>query len=210
MFIELASYYQKFIADFSAIAEPMSRLTRKYLKFHWGDEQQMSMDRLKELLSTEPVLGHFDHSAPTKLRTDASGYGIGAVLLQDHGDGFKPICYISRLLTVHEKNYTISEKECLAIVDAIQKLKHHVAGSKFIVETDHCSVFWLKSKANLPPRLLRWALVFQQYDYEIVYRSGKLHKDADCLSRYPVGAEEIRPVQSIQLEEVNSIIIKIE
>ncbi|RWS00805.1 protease: reverse transcriptase: ribonuclease H: integrase-like protein, partial [Dinothrombium tinctorium] len=133
---------------------------------------------------------HFKPGSLTKLRTDASGYGLGAVLLQDQGEGYKPVYYLSRLMNSHERNYSISEKECLAIVWATEKLKHFLTGHKFKVETDHCSLCWINSKVKLPERLKRWMVHPQGYDYEIVYRSGITHKDVDCLSRYPLNVEE--------------------
>jgi len=187
-FVGLASYYRRFIKGFSNIAEPLTRLTKKDQEFIWGEEQVHAFETLKQKLTEEPLLAHFKPDAPTTLRTDASGFGIGAVLLQDQGAGLQPICYFSRLMNQHERNYPISE-ECLAIVFAVNKLKQYLMGIHFEIETDHCALCWIRAKSNLSGRLLRWSLNLMQYDYDVKYKSGKQHLDADCLSRSPVGGD---------------------
>ncbi|KZR99376.1 Uncharacterized protein APZ42_004777, partial [Daphnia magna] len=114
------------------------------------------------------------------------GYGIGGVLAQHIEEAERPIAYASRLLTKSEVNYSITEKECLALVWCLSKFRCFVWGCKVKVMTDHQALCWLMSKRDLAGRLARWSLSLQEYDITIVYRSGKTHDNADCLSRNPL------------------------
>ena len=117
---------------------------------------------------------------------DACGYGIGAVLSQEVDNTEKNIAYASRILSKSEQNYSITEKECLALVWAVKKLCTMIWGAPITVITDHQALCWLMKKKDLAGRLARWSLTLQEYDITIKYRSGKHHDNADCLSRYPV------------------------
>ncbi|RWS22693.1 enzymatic polyprotein endonuclease reverse-like protein, partial [Leptotrombidium deliense] len=185
-FLGLASYYRRFVKDFAKIAKPLTFLTKKDVAFKWSTDQINAFVELKNRLINYPVLVHFDPSYEIEVRCDASGEGLGAILLQITNDGAKVIMYASRCLSKHEKNYSISELEALAIVFALQKFRIYLIGRKFKVYSDHCSLCWLTKKQNLSARLARWALVLQDYDFEVIYKSSKKHSDADCLSRNPV------------------------
>jgi len=189
-FIGRASYYRKFIPYFSEVAEPLTRPTKKNMRFQWGPEQMRAFIRLKTLLSREPVLTHFDGNKPLEVRCDASLIGIGAELVQLEELGWKLVANASRLLSEAERNYCTSERECLAIVYATDKFAPYIHGLRFTVITDHLSLKWLTEKSALSPRLIRWALHHQRYDFDVIYRSGRLMKDADALSRCPVDPPE--------------------
>ena len=192
-FVALGSYYRKFVPKYSLLAEPLTRLTKLNVGFKWGTEQEIAFTTIKQKLMSAPVLIHFDPSLPIEVRTDACGYGLGACLLQMKEE-FHPVCYASRLLNRAELNYSTTEKECLALVFAIEKFRHYLEGQKFVVVTDHCALCWLKTKTRvkdrLPSRLVRWSLIIAPFDMTIKYKSGKLHKDVDCLSRYPLAIVE--------------------
>ena len=185
-FLGLSSYYRKFVEHFSQIVKPLTNLTKKEVPFVWGEEQEEAFKLCKSKLISFPVLTHFNPNCELKIRTDACGYGIGATILQKEGAHFKPLAYASRALTKSEMFYTISEKECLAVIYGIEKFKQYLGSKHFEIETDHCALCWLSSKAKLPPRLHRYALLLQEYNYSIKYRSGSSCGDVDCLSRYPV------------------------
>lgn len=190
-FLGAASYYRKFVKDFAKIAEPLSRLTRKDLEFVWEAEQANAYNELKDRLCQLPVLCHYDTNTPIELRTDACGYGLGAILLHDFNGEKRVIAYASRLMSKAEKNYGITEKEGLAVVWAIKKFGHYLQGVKFTVVTDHQALMWLQTKKDLTGRLMRWALILQTYDFKVVYKSGKIHKDVDHLSRNPIQVNAI-------------------
>ncbi|UYV76604.1 hypothetical protein LAZ67_14001432 [Cordylochernes scorpioides] len=128
--IGMCSYYRRFIKDFAQRAEPLHRLLRKDTRFEWGPDQRQAYESLKLALASEPVLANFDVKYAAELHTDASGFGIGAVLVQVQGGSLK----------------------------------------------------------DLSERLARWALRLQEYNVNVVYKNGRKHQDADCLSRNPIEA----------------------
>lgn len=111
--------------------------------------------QIKELLITAPVLNCPDYNLPFVVQTDASGYGIGAVLTQPHPEGDKVISYLSRSLTRQERNYSTTEKECLAVIWVIEKLRPYIEGVHFTAVTDHYSLKWLQRLKDLTGRLAR-------------------------------------------------------
>ena len=185
-FIGLCSYYRKFIPEFAEKARPLTSLTKSTVIFDWGDEQEDSYVHLKQSLASCARLSHPDYTRTMIIHPDASGYGLGAVLLQTIDGKEKPLGFASRLLKGSELNYSITEKECLAAVWALQKFRYIVWGCEIVIVTDHHALCWLLSKKDLAGRLARWALLIQGEHIQIVHKSGKKHTDADALSRYPI------------------------
>lgn len=190
-FIGLCSYYRCFIKNFAVIARPLIDLTKKGHVFIWSHEHELSFITLQTALLSPPILGHPNYDLPMEIHCDACSYGVGAVLLQQQAEGERVLSYASRLLSSAERNYSITEQECLALVWSLQKFKIFVWGTKIKVITDHHALCWLMRKKDLAGRLARWSLQLQDLDIDIVYRSGRLHTDADVLSRHPVGSPEI-------------------
>ena len=189
-FLGLCSYYRRHIQNFAMVARPLTMLIKKDAEFVWGPEQSGSFDALKQALLSAPLLTHPNYDLPMEIIPDACGYGIGAVLAQRHDGLEHPVSYASRLLNKSEINYSITEKECLALVWSIDKFRGFVWGCKLTIITDHQALCWLMSKRDLAGRLARWSLSLREYDLKIVYRSGKLHDNADCLSRNPLPSKE--------------------
>lgn len=182
-----ASYFRRFISDYARRAAPMTRLLRKNVPWRWTAEEQASFEDLKSALLSAPILAHFDPAKATYLHTDASGEGLGAVLLQQDGDDTqRVVSYASRRLTDAEQRYHSSELECLALVWSVQHFRPYLYGRHFTVVTDNSALTWLQSKKDLTAKLARWSILLQEHNFTIVHRSGKEHQDADFLSRHPM------------------------
>ena len=161
----------------------MTGLLQKDKEYKWTEKQEQSFQELKEKLTTAPVLMLPDFEKEFILYTDASGYALGAVLSQKGEDDKEHvIAYASKSLTKAEQNYSTTELECYAVIWGIEKFHHYLAGRKFKVVTDHYALKWLQTAA-LKGRRARWMIRLQPYDYEIVYKEGRKHRNADALSR---------------------------
>lgn len=183
-FIGMTSWYRRFVESYADVAEPLTRLLRTSQRWNWGPEQQTAFDGLKYALATAPVLIFPNFNERFKLQTDASGFGIGAVLTQTVDGEEKVVSFASRTLTDAEKGWTVTERECLAVIWAIRKFRCYLEGYSFTVVTDHSSLQWLRNlKETTGGRLTRWALEVQSYDFDVVHRKGALHKVPDALSR---------------------------
>ncbi|GBO09375.1 Transposon Ty3-G Gag-Pol polyprotein, partial [Araneus ventricosus] len=150
--------YNKFIPQYAKLRYPLNQVLKKDVKFNWTNERQDAFDKLKETLTTKPVLNLYNPDVTCHVFLDASQKSVGAVLKQpDASDVLHPIAYHSRTLRDYEKNYAITELECLAIVDALDKFYYYLHGQKFVVHTDHAALVWLKSVKKLrvvPVKLL--------------------------------------------------------
>ncbi|XP_078241009.1 uncharacterized protein LOC144586545 [Pogona vitticeps] len=187
-FLGLVGYYRKFIPRFSEIATPLTDLTRKKTddRIPWTSDCEEAFQRLKEALINYPVLRAPDFDREFIIYTDASNSGVGAVLCQEDENGDQhPVSYLSRKLQKGERHLATVEKECLAIVDAIQKAKPYIWGRHFILCTDHSPLQWLKTMKTHNSKLMRWALNLQDYDFEVKVVRGSVNCVADALSRRP-------------------------
>ncbi|CAK1579670.1 unnamed protein product [Parnassius mnemosyne] len=137
-FLQTCSWFRKFIPEFAKLAEPLTRLTKKSQFWQWGDDQAKAFVHLKSLLASPPILVQPDYSKPFILRTDASNFDLDAALLQGVSPQDEhPIEYASRLLTSAEKNYTITEREALAVVSAVERFRGYIDGHQVVVRSDH-------------------------------------------------------------------------
>ncbi|UYV82700.1 hypothetical protein LAZ67_22000606 [Cordylochernes scorpioides] len=196
-FLGLCSYYRRFIENFADKARSLHDLLKTEKQFCGDAAHEKAFEVHKTALIHEPVLRHFDESADTHLHTDASGHGIGAVLLQIQGGKERPIAYASRSLTKTENNYSTTEKECLAVVWSISKFRPYLFGRPLMVVSDHHSLCWLVEQKDPSGRLARWALKLQEFDVTVIYKSGRKHKDADFLSRSPLENDQPSAVMSL-------------
>ena len=130
-FLGLVNYSARFIPDLSIVSAPLRELTRKNSVFRWGKSEQESFDELKKRLASAETLGYYDKNAPTKVITDASPVGLGAVLVQVQGDELSVISYASRSLSHTERRYSQTEKEALALVWACERFHVYIYGSEF-------------------------------------------------------------------------------
>lgn len=184
-FIGVASWYRRFVRDFSVIAAPLHDLTKgkRSKKFTWTDEAEKAFINLKTLLTTTPVMSCPDFSKPFIIQCDASNRGIGAVLCQKIDDMEQPVAYLSRKLNDREQLYSTSERELLSIVYAVEKFRPYVDGTHFTIITDHSALKMLHKMKDPHGRLGRWAMKLQQFSFDIVHRPGKCNIVPDALSR---------------------------
>ncbi|RXN11705.1 Retrovirus-related Pol poly from transposon [Labeo rohita] len=164
---------------------PPSR--RSDVPFMWSSECQAAMDFLKDRLTSAPVLKFPDFSLPFFIHADACDVGLGAALMQRDNNGRDVVvAYASRALHKAERPYSTPEKECLAVIWALEHFRPYVEGLHVTIFSDHSSLRWLMSRPNLSGRLARWALRLQDFDFDIVHRPGTSNKVPDALSRNPV------------------------
>ena len=201
-FLGVTGYYRKFIQNYTRVAKPLLDLTatkeleykplkrngqvnNKLVEIEWSDEATDSFEKLKQVMCGETILVMPNFKIEFSLATDACNYGIGAVLCQDHDNSLKPVAYYSKNLSKSQRNYSTSEKELLAIVNAVEHFHVYLYGTHFIVYSDHKPLAWLIKKENPAAILARWLIRLSKYSFTIKYKKGKANADADGLSRMP-------------------------
>lgn len=192
-FLGTAGWYRRFIKDFASISAALTDTLKKGKRFELTEKAKESFHMLKLALTSAPVLRHPDFTREFYIQCDASEFGIGAVLFQKNRDGDEnPIAYYSQKLNSCQKNYSVTEKECLAAVLAVKRFRPYVEMMKFTIITDHASLKWLMSLKDLSGRLARWSLQLQAFDFSVEHRRGSENIVPDALSRMPVdGAIEV-------------------
>ena len=200
-FMGPANYYRRFVKGFAYIANPLNALTKKGTKFEWTEACADAFDKLKRALISAPILAYPDFTKEFLLFV-----GIGFTLAQKHNGKEVVIAYNGRGLNQAEKNYSTTEREALALVEGIKKFQPYLFGRKFTVITDHSSLRWLMNVKDATGRLARWSFLFQQYNFEVIHRPGKVHSNADSLSRRPY--EFSADVSSFQKEDPQEAITR--
>lgn len=209
-FLGKANYYRRFIPNFSQLMAPLHKLLKKNCPFEWTEACQSCFDKVKEMLISQPVLTLFNPIERCYLITDASREGIGAILKQKSQDNLlHPVGYFSRKLLDYQTRYSVTELECLAIVESLNHWHHHLYGRQFTVITDHHALKWLRTIKNPGSRLYNWSLRLDQYDFDVKYIPGSMNIEADYLSRSPIDFNNenktyLRMINSLTHEEIVS------
>ncbi len=190
-FLGLTGYYRRFVQDYAKHAEPLFALTKKDVSFNWDGKCQAAMDLLKSAITSAPGLRFPDFSRPFFVHADACDAGLGAALMQRDDDGRDvAVAYASRALHKAEKLFSTLEKECLAVIWALEHFRPYIEGLHVTVFTDHSSLKWLMSRPNPSGRLARWSLRLQDFDSSIVHKPGERNKVPNALSRNPLPAQD--------------------
>jgi transposase InsO family protein len=212
----MVNHYQQFIKNMRFVRKPLDDLLKKDTKWEWNTKCEQAFQKIKEILSSDLLLTHYDPSLEIVVAADASESGIGAVISHKFPDGsVKAIAHASSSLAPAEKNYSQIEKEGLALIFAVQKFHKMIYGRHFILQTDHkplLSIFGSKKgvKQCSANRLLRWSLILLAYDFTIEYVNTLDFGQADALSRLIAKGdkgENERVIASLGTElELNSIL----
>ncbi|GFY31803.1 retrovirus-related Pol polyprotein from transposon opus [Trichonephila clavipes] len=195
-FLGMSQWYANFIKNYADICEPLYNLKRKLKRFIWSIDEQKAFDAVKAAITKAPVLKFPDFKKPFELFTDASSIGVGAVLNQEQ----RPVVFASRTLSAAERNYTVTQRECLAVVWALNKFRTYLGSLPIKVITDHAALTRLTNGKNLSNRMMKWALKLAELNIEWEHHPGTQNTVADVLSR--------NPIENIIGEKVNCAIIK--
>jgi hypothetical protein len=183
-FLGCVGYYRRFIEGYAKRAIPLTELLKKDTEFEWTGNRQEAFEDLKIQLATAPILSSPDWTKDFHVTIDASGWCLGSILWQyDTERRESPVYYASQQMSPAARNYTTTEREALAVVYSCKKFKHYLLGYKIIFHTDHDSLKYLVNKPDLSGRIARWILFLQEFNYEVVIKSGKANSNADYFSR---------------------------
>nr|KYP59382.1 Retrovirus-related Pol polyprotein from transposon 17.6 [Cajanus cajan] len=175
----LASFYKRFVKDFSTLANPFNELVKKDIPFIWGEAQEKAFQTLKEQLTNTTILALPNFAQTFEQECDASDFGISVVLLQR---GY-PIAYFSEKLHGATLNYPTYDKELYALIRALQVWEHYLVTKEFIIHTDHESFKYIRGQGKLNKRHAKWVEYLKQFPYIIKYKKRKNDVVADALSR---------------------------
>lgn len=185
-FLGMVGWFRAFIPNLADKSACLNELLKTDEPFLWTDEREASFQELKSCLTNPPILAVPDPSIPYEIHTDASDRGLGAVLIQRKNNQPYVIAFASRSLSKHEKQYPITQKECLALIWAVEKWKHYIVGNGTTTcITDHSSLLWLANLKAPTNRLARWVCRLSEFDLKIIHKKGKFNFVPDCLSRSP-------------------------
>ncbi|GJS19380.1 reverse transcriptase domain-containing protein [Tanacetum coccineum] len=208
-FLGHVGFYRRFIKDFSKISRPMTRLLEKNNPFIFSEDCILAFQTLKKKLTEAPILIAPNWDQPFEIMCDASDYAIGAVLGQRIEKHFRPIHYASKTMTEAESNYITTEKEMLAVVYAFEKFRSYLIMNKSVVYTDHSALKYLFNKKYAKARLLRWILLFQEFNFSVIDTKGTKNYAVDHLSRLENPYENVFDPKEITktfpLETLNAV-----
>lgn len=187
-FLGLTGYYRKFVKGYGRIAAPLTALLKKN-SFKWSEEASQAFAALKAAMVTPPVLGLPDFSKMFVVECDASRNGLGAVLMQEG----RPLAYLSQALKGKNLLLSTHEKEFLALVLAVRKLRHYLLGHKFKVRTDQQALKHLLEQKVGTPFQQKWITKLLGFDFSVEYHSGKGNKATDALSKLPDQGKSSEP-----------------
>lgn len=190
-FLGMSGFFRRLIVRLAHIAAPLHALLKKEVEFKWGRDEEQAFERLKEALSSKPVLQAFDPKRATELHTDASALGLGTLLLQrDDQKRLRIVYAISRRTSEIERNYHSSKLKLLAIIWAVTRLRPMLANVEFTIVTDCQALLHLSTSKTINPQIIRWNDLLSEYNFHIVHKPGEKLQHVDALSRAPVSDDD--------------------
>lgn len=203
-FLGTCNFDRRFVSNFSDLLLPLTKLLRKGCRWKWSDDEEKAFHQIKEAYLKVTFLRHPELDKRFFIQCDSSGYGVGACLFQinEMTNDKNIVAFTSRTLRGSELNYSVTEKEALAILNALKQWRIFVLGRPLTIITDHKALSFLLKCRSLNSRLLRWTLYLQEYSFDIIHCKGKDNILADCLSRYPVDMDprQVEPSKSEVIE----------
>lgn len=208
-FLGMVNYYGRFINNLSSILTPLHYLLQKNVPFYWSQDCENAFQNAKCNFKSNIVLVHYDPKLPLILATDASPYGVGAVLSHRYPDGTERVIqYASQTLTVTQRKY--AQIEAYAIIFGICKFHQYLYGNKFTLFTDHRPLVQIFSHSKTLPaytalRMQHYAVFLQGYTFDIKYKKSSLNSNTDCLSRLPTTCEFATKYDVVDIYELGII-----
>lgn len=182
-FLGFTGWHRKFIKGYAELSAPLVNLTRKKVKFEWTEEHEQAFEQMKSALLNTDFLCNPNYSLPFHIDSTSSSIGTSAVLYQIDNKQKNIIAYMSTKLNQLQQKYHPVEKECFALIVALEKFRHYIEGSKVIVTTDQCSLNWLINCKDPTGRIARWSLRLQAYDFELKTRKFAQNEPISIISR---------------------------
>lgn len=181
----MVGWYRRFLPNIAETLAPLSDLTRgeSKSKIAWNDDAEQAFEGVKAALMSPAVLTSPDYRLPYKIYTDASLLAGAAVLTQVQDGEEKVIAFHSAKFSPAQRNYSATERECLAVLAGVEKFRPYIDGTSFTVVTDHASLKWLQNLKEPHGKLARWAVRLQAFDITFEHRPGKQMVVPDALSR---------------------------
>lgn len=203
-FLGLINFYSKLIPKFADLCQPLNEIRKTSVPFYWGNEQQGAFLKIKQILCSDLVVATYDLHKEVTLSCDASDKAISGILSQEG----RPVMYLSRTLTGAEQNYSIIEKEALALIWAIKRAEKFIFGRYFSIQTDHRALQYLFSNNTELPKhasnhLQRWAIFLSGFDYDIKYVEGRSIPHVDALNRIEYSNDSMQNNQDICFEGIH-------
>jgi len=204
-FLELANYYRQFVKDFARIAKLLHEMTRKKMKWNWGERQQRAFEGLKKRFMIELVLVTPELDKEMRVEADASDFAMGGVLSMKCEDKkWRPVAYISKSLNEAKRNYEIYDKEMLAIIWCLEAWRHFLEGAKdwFEIWMDYKNLEYFMKAQKLNQKQVRWSLYLLRFDFALKYVAGRSMGRVDSLSRRVDWAE------GVERDNENQVMLK--
>lgn len=202
----MSAAFQEYIENYATIVKPLTEKSgrkSKNLAFNLTPEMAASWSLIKEKVRDMALLHRIDSSLPLLVRTDASNRGVGAVLYQKDDERLLPVAYLSQAFSDVATRWSTYEQEAYACYLALFKWQDKLLGRRFILETDHRNLLYLKE--NSSPKVVRWRMFLQQFTFDFVHIPGKTNVVADALSRL-LSNNNNNNLNSLSLNSENSLI----